>query len=486
MENNNSKNQSNFRNAVVIGAGIGGLFCAWKLCKNGFKVTVLEKQKTAGGLSSSISYNGYKIDLGPHYLTLEKDSEITQEILSLLGESNLIKIDDIHKMYKSYFQGKIIDGFPTLNHVFSKNDKPTFFRAGLDFIFSKIKNSFNRNPKSGKDYLISIYGKFLYKKWCKPYILQNFGTENLSLKFAQERFSPIPFKKVLKKISYLYSDNTKINNIESKKNNSDKYLDYYIKNGMGTIIEKLCHEIKNLGGEILFDVNIESINHDPSVKTILFSSNNEQNKINSNLIVYSVPIQFMYQWFPELSNNTLSKQSNSYHSIMVFLCIDNPQLFDGWIINVFDTDLPFFRLAQQSYLSKSVVPAGKSLLSVELRLDEQNPIWLQDDSEIINKIIQSLSDIHLVNQNEIEGFKIIRLKNLYPKFEQIISDHEPILEYVQNLNNEYVLGTAEIDTGRLISDNPEIEEQKEPSIGGIYTAILRTNDLINDILKNNN
>jgi protoporphyrinogen oxidase len=484
MEKNDSTIHNNSKTAIVIGAGIGGLFCAWKLCKNGYKVTVLEKQRVPGGLSSSIPLDGYKIDLGPHYLTFEKDSKITEEIISLIGESNLIKIDQIQNMYKSYFLGNIIDGFPTLNHVFLKHDKMVFLNAGSDFIFSKIKSIFSKTPKSGKNYLISIYGKFLYEKWCKPYILQNFGTENLSLEFVKDRFSPIPLKKAFNKILPSKNSN-KINN-DSKNVNSKKYLDYYVKNGMGFIIEKLCNEIVNFGGQILFNVNIDSINHDNSKKTIHFSSNDTKNQIDSNLIVYSVPLSIMYNWFPELPSVESKKQSNAFHSIMIFLCMNNFKLFDGWIMNIFDSELPYFRLAQQNYLSSTVAPKGKSILSVELRLDEENPIWAQDDSKIINTVIQSLDDKKIIDKKQIDIFKLIRLKNLYPKFEKANSDHKLLYNHVQNFPNEYILGTNEIDTGRLISDNPEIEDKSDYSIGGIYTALLRTNDLINQILKKTN
>ena len=33
---------------------------------------------------------------------------------------------------------------------------------------------------------------------------------------------------------------------------------------------------------------------------------------------------------------------------MIFLCIDSPKLFDGWVINIFDDAIPFFRISQQN------------------------------------------------------------------------------------------------------------------------------------------
>ena len=61
------------KSVVVIGGGIGGLFTAWKLCLKGMNVTVLERQKSVGGLSGSIHHDGFKIDIGPHYVILPKN-----------------------------------------------------------------------------------------------------------------------------------------------------------------------------------------------------------------------------------------------------------------------------------------------------------------------------------------------------------------------------------------------------------------------------
>jgi len=80
---------------VVIGGGIGGLYAAWELCKKGFSVTVVEQQKFLGGLSTSIPFSDCLIDIGPHYISLKRDSNITKIIYELIGEKNIIEISSI-------------------------------------------------------------------------------------------------------------------------------------------------------------------------------------------------------------------------------------------------------------------------------------------------------------------------------------------------------------------------------------------------------
>jgi prolycopene isomerase len=53
--------------AVVIGAGIGGLTAASYLAKAGLRILVVEKHYTAGGYASSFKRKGYYFDVGAHF-----------------------------------------------------------------------------------------------------------------------------------------------------------------------------------------------------------------------------------------------------------------------------------------------------------------------------------------------------------------------------------------------------------------------------------
>ena len=50
--------------AIVIGAGIGRIATATRLARNGYSVTVLEKNETPGGRCNQIVQNGHRIDIG--------------------------------------------------------------------------------------------------------------------------------------------------------------------------------------------------------------------------------------------------------------------------------------------------------------------------------------------------------------------------------------------------------------------------------------
>ena len=54
--------------AVIIGSGLGGLECGLLLARSGYRVTVLEKGRQAGGCLQTFVRGGRRFDTGFHYV----------------------------------------------------------------------------------------------------------------------------------------------------------------------------------------------------------------------------------------------------------------------------------------------------------------------------------------------------------------------------------------------------------------------------------
>src|SRR5512136_1664864 len=74
---------ANTPSAIVIGAGIGGIATAGRLARNGYEVTVVEKNAQAGGRCDQIVKEGHRFDVGP---TLFLMPEVFEETFAALGE----------------------------------------------------------------------------------------------------------------------------------------------------------------------------------------------------------------------------------------------------------------------------------------------------------------------------------------------------------------------------------------------------------------
>tara|TARA_B100000686_G_scaffold321922_1_gene375122 strand:+ start:60 stop:1499 length:1440 start_codon:yes stop_codon:yes gene_type:complete len=473
--------KSNELDVTVIGGGIGGLFAAWKLSQHGYKTTIIERAKFLGGLSASIKKNNCFIDIGPHYVTLDKTSTIFDDIHLLLNKDSIIELSSIKKSYKSFFQNQILDTPPRLSNIL-KNNKNSFVRSLIKDVFQKTKNSTEQN--SSEEYLISLYGSDIYESYCKPILHQYYG-EIPPVNIIKNSFEPITIKKTL---NYL-TKNQKVVETDGFEPVDNGFVCYF-KNGMGTIIDSLQDEILNSGGKIILDANVESIDHGKP-KLITYTKNNEIFQESSDIILYSVPLKNTIKWFKDTPDK-LRQQSvptKLRNGILVFLLVDISKLFDGWVLDIYDLSIPFFRITQQTFLSSGVAPKNKSLLCFEMRSNPNDDIWSFDDHYFFELAKNNLQKIFQLENIQIDELEVLKLKNLYRrKYDPIKSFDKEIVKYIHSFSNEFALGTTVFDTG----DNPSrvsslevAETNKTKNYGGFYNSLTKSKEIIEKILLNN-
>jgi protoporphyrinogen oxidase len=453
---------------VVIGGGIGGLYAAWELCKKGFSVTVVEQQKFLGGLSTSIPFSDCLIDIGPHYISLKRDSNITKIIYELIGEKNIIEISSIQNHIKSFYQGQILDVSPRLFHAI----KTSIIHSISSLLFSKIFLSKNKSSDNIEEYLIALYGNYLFNVWCKPLLTQNYGLSTIDL--VKKSFEPITLKKI---VSYVLKVNSK-KTVEHLEKSESQMLECYFRYGMKSIIDIFQSQIIEMGGKIMLETEIQKIDHNKN-KIITCKQNNNIETINSNIVVYSIPLIVSIQWFEYPEKLKLLMKKTGLNSIMVVLLIDTKKLFNGWILDIYDLSVSFFRIAQQSFLSNKIAPENKTLLNVEIKIDEKNIMWSKNDTEIYQKVIEDLKKLKILKNEKIIDYKIIKIKNLYPKKNMEEQNLSEISKYINSHLNEFTLGVSELDSGRLIS-----EKNDKTSLGGFYSSLLNTEKLVKHIISN--
>ncbi|HET7733685.1 MAG TPA: phytoene desaturase family protein [Paludibacter sp.] len=123
--------------AVIIGAGVGGITTALLLARNGYSVTIYEKNANPGGRCGQLIQNGHRFDLGATILLMPS---LYRQVFSSLGldmdkELETTSLEPVYKL---------------------------FFGDGTDFAFT-------RNPVRMKEQLEAIEpGSFAhYEKYVK-------------------------------------------------------------------------------------------------------------------------------------------------------------------------------------------------------------------------------------------------------------------------------------------------------------------------------
>ncbi len=96
------------KQAVVIGAGVGGLSAAIYLRLQGHDVLVLEAGEVAGGKAASIQVDEFRLDPGPSIIILPR---IYERLFADAGRkmSDYLVLDRLDPISRVYFGGDAID-----------------------------------------------------------------------------------------------------------------------------------------------------------------------------------------------------------------------------------------------------------------------------------------------------------------------------------------------------------------------------------------
>jgi len=70
---------------VITGSGLGGLACGYILSRNGFRVTVLEKNAQVGGCLQTFVRRGVKFETGMHYIGSMEEGQLLHRFFKYLG-----------------------------------------------------------------------------------------------------------------------------------------------------------------------------------------------------------------------------------------------------------------------------------------------------------------------------------------------------------------------------------------------------------------
>lgn len=85
----------NDKNVVIIGGGLGGLFTGAILAKEGYRVTVLEKNATIGGGLQTFHRMGEDFDTGMHVIAGMRPGGTIRRICDYLGITPQMQLRDV-------------------------------------------------------------------------------------------------------------------------------------------------------------------------------------------------------------------------------------------------------------------------------------------------------------------------------------------------------------------------------------------------------
>lgn len=151
---------------IIIGTGLGGLVCGYKLAQSGRKVLLLEKNAQIGGCLQTFRRFGVKFDTGMHYIGALDEGQIMYQFfneLNLLKDVHLSRLDEngfdrfsiAGKEYQ--FANGAAQFVETLSRQFPecRHDLQTYVRCIQDI--TEASPLYNLNKAGDSSYLESPY-----------------------------------------------------------------------------------------------------------------------------------------------------------------------------------------------------------------------------------------------------------------------------------------------------------------------------------------
>lgn len=507
-------------NVVIVGAGPAGLTAAYHLLKKGnnrYKVTVLEKSDLVGGISKSISFNGYTVDTGIHRY-FSKNDQVNNIWEELIPIQNKLSYDQMLCNSKVKFKKKGSD--PEIDdksflikerktRIFYENNfydyplsisKKTlqnigFFRL-IECSFSYLKAVvFKKKETSLENFYINQFGKKLYQMFFEDYTEKVWGIhpKNISADWGAQRtkglsiFSLV-FDIIKRKMKLKNNKNSKVSLIE-------KF--YYPKLGSGQMWNVMKDEIIAMGGRVILSSNINHILfNNGKISEIEYLKDKSIKKLKCDKLISSMPIKDLITLINEekkVPSNVYDAAINLPYREFMSVCLVLKRInwvndtkkknvqnipFDSWIyiqnptvklgrIQIFNNWSPYI-------FNKKEECKENILIGLEYFCSENDDFWNMEDKDFINYAIDEIIKIKLISsKNDVISSRRIKIKKAYPAYFGSYNRIGNIKEYLDSIENLYCIGR----NGQHRYNNMD---------HAMLTGIKVASNIINNIKKKDN
>ena len=234
--------------AVIIGAGIGGLICANLLAREGLRVLLVEQHYMVGGYCSTFRRKGFTFDAATHFYPLLGNPEtITGKLLLELGVTNeWVKMDPVDHFH-----------FP---------DGSTFaVPADFDTYLGKLKKEFPQEAENLDRFFelvreVYLSGLLTYFRWRETDRLAHYSA--VTVRQALDRRFRDPKLKLLlaADCGHWGSPPSRTSFVFDSMLRLSYFLgNYYPRGGSQVFADELALRFEEFGGHILTSANVNRI-----------------------------------------------------------------------------------------------------------------------------------------------------------------------------------------------------------------------------------
>ena len=476
------------KTALIIGAGPAGLTAALQLLRQSdIRPIVLEASDALGGISRTVNFNGYRMDLGGHrffsksdwvmdwwqqILPLEASAEPAGErIISyrnaqrsiLGGDAAPVQPHDPKavmllrdRLSRIYFRRELYDYPIKLNLRTVTNLGPLrCLKAGMSYMWASM---FPRRPERNlEDFLVNRFGAELYRTFFESYTEKVWGVPcaQISPEWGAQRIKGLSLAAALlnalrRMLSTRKQQDVPVSLIE-------RFL--YPRLGPGQLWERTADLIRELGGEVRLLHSVEKIEVANGQVTNVGArdlTTGATVNFNADWVISTMAVKDLVASFnpPAPSEVLQIAQALPYRSFItvgVIVTRMKPRpgqapddgtnmLPDNWIY-IQEPDVKLGRLQIFNNWSPALVPdPGKVWLGLEYFCDENDELWRLSDADMQAFAVRELVHIDLIDARDVEAATVIRVPKAYPAYFGAYAEFPKIRAHVDGIENLFLVG----------------------------------------------
>lgn len=410
------------RDIVIIGAGIAGLTAGERLSHRGYRVEIVEIDKTVGGLAKSFYHGDYVFDIGPHRFFTED-----QAILSYIKD---ILIDDYAIIPRSsgvYFYGRYC-GWPLRPGI--------VFKLPLKLTFRVLRDLLKREKRLGdsfEDYILNRYGPAIYETFFRDY----------TIKFLKQHPAEIHLdwatagieRAIIDQKSEFTDLPTLIKRSILPGRAKTEFI-YPTTGGIGEFGLRLAKKIEENRGLIRLGAFVNDLKvEDGRIIEVTLSDGSRR---NTDIVIWTAPVDSLCRLL------NVEETRLKYLSMLLFNIETRlPPPFPYQWCYYGQKDIVFNRVSVPRNFYPGTAPPDGTGLCVEVTCMENDDSW-EDPGKIIPAVKSDMARVGLISTPEdIRAVHIEKVNNVYPIYELSYKEHlKTTLDQLQKYRNLRMLGRS--------------------------------------------
>ena len=408
----------------VVGAGPAGLTAAYCLTKDLPSVLVIEKDPVyVGGISRTVSYNGYLFDIGGHrfFSKAKEVVDLWQEILpdDFIARPRLSRI-----YYGGKFYSYPLSAFQALWNL----GMLTSAMCLLSYAYAKTRPI--SEPRTFHQWVRNQFGEKLFSIFFKTYTEKVWGMscDEISADWAAQRIKGLDLRVAI--VSALKRSFKPLSFGNRKKSESAaggpvvKTLIesfQYPRKGPGMMWEAAARKITARGGRILMGRELQTLSFDDNTKIWrieVATTDGVRETYTARHIISSAPVRELVEKLAPRPISLWHARALRYRDFLtVALMVKKPDLFpDNWIY-IHDPSVKVGRVQNFRSWSPEMVPDGMSCLGLEYFCFEGDGLWSAADAELIALAKREIGQIGLISGEDVVDACVVRQPKAYPVYD---------------------------------------------------------------------